>query len=281
MYIEKDAPTTVLTNSTRDSYTGTPIIDPNSFPVSTQETDRIKWWQALIAGVVAVIAPPFGAAAGAALVAYWSGGSDKGAGDNIPASDKAIVDDWVKTVLATYLARITKQPAQVLTDGITLANLQILNDCLAQLCIVKTYFATNDNTTFLGEAALQYRYDIVAELCDAFGKTIADRIATSGLSVALQPTAVNAGKFNFQPLIQRTITENYNCFGYAPSAKGGGVQTIGELPVSPATPTTTTTGNGKNTTQGVNKTMLVLGGGLLAWALYETVSGGKKKSKAN
>lgn len=255
-------------------YTGTPIISQDFNPVD--ETGKIKWWQALIAAAISVIAPPFGAIAGGALTAYWS----KGAGDNLTSEERSQVDTWIQNVLMPFLAANTNRAAQILQTGITDSDMAELNDVLAKLCIVKTHFATNDMTTFLSEDAIQYRYEIIAELCDAFAKEIADRIASSGLSYRLSPNVTYSGNYGFGNLIPNLAPANFNCFNYRPVAKGAEptVQTIGELPVSPSTPVKTINVNVQD--NGRRKVVFIGGILLLAWGLSEALSSDKKKSNA-
>ena len=253
--------------STRDYGTGTPIINQYNGGSSTP-TGKVNWWWKAVAAVAATIAPPFGAIAGGIFLAIMDDGN-KGA----VAPEKSEIDNWAINSFGVFLARITNASAAVLNSGITLANIDTLNIALNHLCIIKTYFAVSNNADNMSEAGNQYRYDMVAELCDKFAQRIADSIAASGLSVALSPVTVNSGNYNFNPALQSIPAGNYNCFNYKASASTGTIQTIKELPVSPPSnvtlPATTTTAlqpAGENFVA-KNKWLLLAGVFALGWAI--------------
>ena len=166
-----------------------------------------------------------------------------------------------------------------------MANIETLNFALNHLCIIKTYFAVSNNPDNMSEAGNQYRYDMVAELCDKFAQRIADSIAASGLSVALSPVMVNSGNYNFNPAVQSIPSGDYNCYNYKAATTTQPIQTIKELPVSPPSnvtiPATTTAASQTTSTPLIKHKGLFLVGTLaVAYGISQLVGGKKKTAKS-
>ncbi len=221
---------------TRDGGAGTPI----AYFDNPEMSFRFNWWKAA-KGVLNAL--PFGGVVIAILEAAGVGGGSNRFIDGSTATpeEMATVQDWIMNVWTPFQTNLTSQAFSIINSGsITAGNLPVLNEVLTTLCIVKQYFQVNDNTTFLSDAALDYRYGLVSNICDGIAKQISDKLAASGLNVTLNNVKADAQNYDFAPVITLPVRGLYNCVNYAISqatAQSTPVKTITTLPNASSTTT--------------------------------------------
>jgi len=261
---------------------GPPVANPNYFPSNpVQELSKISWWKASIAALVSTLVPPIGAIIGAGLIGYWS---KNGVPSNVTAEEDSQIQTWFNSVFMPFIGTITRDTASVLLNGVTPANITVLNRTLNYLCILKTHYATNDGTTFLSDAALDYRYEILAEACEALEKEIAAKISAAGLSYSLQSVTAQAANFTLTPLITVATAPTFQCLNYLPgrvATTDGSIKTL--TPAVQTVPTATTTIATTTTTDDNDKKhpLIYIGGTILTlWGIKELFFS-KSKPKSN
>lgn len=229
------------------SQPGPPIYNPVVTP--TFQGKR-NWWKIL----VAVLDGNFGSALDQIIngnkVAIPAGVSNEQA---------TTIRLWLQDTFLPFLSTVTKNADTIISqNSLSAANLATLNETLNKLCIIRAYFALNDNTTFLSDIALDYRYDLIVESLDAVEKITKDKI-TSLLNVVEKTTSVKSSNYNFSPLITQPMLPNYVCANYFINT---GVQTVvTPKPNTPAVATDVVAPKKDN-----DHTMLYVGIGLVVLA---------------
>lgn len=194
---------------------GAPIYNTNSGPKTGQVLAKFNWRKLLTE--IAKAVPVIGGVLGAIVDAFY----DRPA-VGVSPDEINMIDEWLASVFMPFINRISKESGDALAAGVTMANIANINSTLNYLCIIESHFSKNDQTTFLSDAALNYRYGIIVDICNAARNTIIQKVKDSGLGVALAPITINPAGYALTPLITVATAKTFECANYG-VAKGGGI----------------------------------------------------------
>lgn len=249
-----------------------PDWNPNT-PVTTS-AGKINWWKVFISILNEI-------PGGGIIVALING---KGVPPGIDPEELLEVQNFINQIFLPFIRTITAQANVIVKTGTaTVENLNVLNKTLNQLCVIKSYFSHNDNTTFLSDQSLNYRFDLIATVIDNVEKTIVDKIKLLFPNTIIKTGVVNISGLNFQPLITQPLTTAFQCNSYVITTRTE-VQNTSHQTVVPQdikNPVATTTANVHNATvipddkKSLQNWLLI--GGAAAVVLY--IFSGKKDKK--
>lgn len=170
-----------------------------------------------IAGVVTIFNPALGGALTLLSMAIGTGeeeGGDEGkmSFTEPTVAEQRILDKWVNEVLTPFYKNLAIQIKDVFGGNISPSEqLQIVNEVMAKMCVVRAYYANNE-TAGLSDNAVAARLDVIDKLFNIIDDMINDSFTSN--AIVLDNYSFKVTNTSLFAPINIPANANYSCQRY-------------------------------------------------------------------